>query len=156
MLIDHRRIGELIPHAGTMCLLATAEQCDDETILCTATSHRDARNPLRRGDGLYAVCALEYAAQAMALHGALTAPGSTRGALTAPDARRSRGGLLAVARDLVLHRERLDDCGELLTIEARRVMGEANRVIYEFRVADAGKPVAQGRAAVVLDASAPG
>ena len=142
MLIDHRRIEALIPHAGTMCLLSTAERYDDEAIVCTATSHRDARNPLRRGDHLHAVCALEYAAQAMALHGALTAP----------DARRSPGGLLAVARDLVLHRERLDDCGEVLTIEARRVMGEANRVIYEFSVTDAGKPVAQGRAAVVLEA----
>lgn len=141
MLIDRQRIGELIPHAGSMCLLAAATHWDEEHIQCTATSHRDPENPLRRGNHLAAVCALEYAAQAMALHGALTVN----------QGRRAGGGLLASARDLVLHRTRLDDCGEVLTIDARRVLGEASRVIYEFTVSDAAELIAEGRAAVVLD-----
>lgn len=141
MLIDRQRIGELIPHAGPMCLLDAATGWDNDKIRCTATSHRDPANPLRGADGLRAVCALEYAAQAMALHGALTAG----------HGRRSRGGLLASTRDLVLHRARLDDCGGELTIEAQRVQGEASRVIYEFRVSDADAVIAEGRAAVVLD-----
>lgn len=143
VLIDRNRIHGLIPHAGSMCLLDAAVTWDDLQIRCTATSHLDEDNPLRRDGRLGAICALEYAAQAMALHGALTAAGG----------RRSTGGLLASARDLVLHRERLDDCGAPLTIEARRVMGDANRVIYEFRVTEPGGPVAEGRAAVVLDAA---
>ena len=142
MLIDRKRIGELIPHAGGMCLLDTAVAWGPQQIRCTATSHLDIGNPLRRDGRLGSVCALEYAAQAMALHGALTSPGG----------RRSAGGLLASARDLVLHRERLDDCGAPLTIEAQRVMGDGNRVIYEFRVSDPDGPVAEGRAAVVLEA----
>jgi predicted hotdog family 3-hydroxylacyl-ACP dehydratase len=142
MLIDRRRIAELIPHAGSMCLLDAAQRWDEASIECTATSHRLSDNPLRRGDRLGAVCALEYAAQAMALHGALTAPGGER----------SPGGLLASARDLVLHRQWLDDAGETLNIEARRLMGEGGRVIYEFRVADEAGPIAEGRAAVVLEA----
>lgn len=142
MLIDQRRIAELIPHSGSMCLLAAAASWDEERIQCTATSHRDPENPLRRGNHLAAVCALEYAAQAMALHGALTVN----------HGKRSGGGLLASARDLVLHRARLDDCGAVLTIEARRVLGEASRVIYEFTVSDEAEVIAEGRAAVVLDA----
>ncbi len=142
MLIDRQRIGELIPHSGSMCLLDAATGWDNDKIRCTATSHRDPANPLRGPDGLRAVCALEYAAQAMALHGALTAG----------HGQRSRGGLLASTRDLVLHRARLDDCGGELTIEAQRVQGEASRVIYEFRVSDADAVIAEGRAAVVLDA----
>lgn len=142
MLIDRTRIGELIPHAGRMCLLDAASRWDDRRIECTATSHRDPDNPLRRDGRLGAVCALEYAAQAMALHGALTAPGNTR----------SPGGLLASVRDLVLHRERLDDAAEVLKIEAQRVMGERSRVIYEFQVSDANGRIAEGRAAVVLEA----
>jgi predicted hotdog family 3-hydroxylacyl-ACP dehydratase len=74
------------------------------------------------------------------------------GALTFNQGNRSGGGLLASTRDLVLHRERLDDCGEVLTIEVRRVLGEASRVIYEFTVRDAAEMIAEGRAAVVLDA----
>ena len=141
MLITRQRIGELIPHSGSMCLLDAATSWDDEKIRCTATSHRDPANPLRGAHGLRTICALEYAAQAMALHGALT---GNRG-------QRPRGGLLASARDLVLHRARLDDCGDELTIEAHRVQGEASRVIYEFRVSDASAVIAEGRAAVVLD-----
>lgn len=142
MLIDRHRIAELIPHSGRMCLLDSASRWDDESIACLATSHRRDDNPLRREGRLGAVCALEYAAQAMALHGALTAAGH----------RRAAGGLLAAARDLVLHRERLDDADPTLCIEARRVQGEASRVIYEFRVWDGRGTIAQGRAAVVLDA----
>lgn len=143
MLIDRNRIRGLIPHAGSMCLLDAALTWDDLQIRCTATSHLDEDNPLRRNGRLGAVCALEYAAQAMALHGALTAT----------DGHRSAGGLLAAARDLVLHRDRLDDCGSPLTVQAQRAMGDANRVIYEFRVSEPGGLVAEGRAAVVLDAA---
>jgi predicted hotdog family 3-hydroxylacyl-ACP dehydratase len=142
VLIGRQRIGELIPHAGSMCLLDAVGSWDGDKIRCTATSHLDPANPLRGNHGLHAVCALEYAAQAMALHGALTAG----------HGQRSRGGLLASARDLVLHRARLDECGGELTIDARRVQGEASRVIYEFRVSDADAVIAEGRAAVVLDA----
>jgi predicted hotdog family 3-hydroxylacyl-ACP dehydratase len=140
VLIDRRRIAELIPHAGRMCLLDAATRWDADGIECTATSHRLADNPLRREGRLGAACALEYAAQAMALHGALTAPA----------ARRSAGGLLAAARDFAMHREFLDDADATLSIEARCVLGGASRVIYEFRVRDARGTIAEGRAAVVL------
>lgn len=142
MLIDRPRIEELIPHSGSMCLLDAATRWDEAGIVCSATSHRNPDNPLRRAGKLGAVCALEYAAQAMALHGALTAPAG----------RRSTGGLLASARDLVLHREQLDTCGPTLRIEAQRVLGESSRVIYEFQVSDSAGLIAQGRAAVVLEA----
>jgi predicted hotdog family 3-hydroxylacyl-ACP dehydratase len=143
VLIDRVRVVQLVPHSGTMCLLETATSWDDTRIRCTATSHRDLSNPLRRAWGLHAICALEYAAQAMALHGALTMQ----------DGRRASGGMLAAARDLVLHRARLDQCSEVLTIEAARALGESSRVIYEFRVLDAAGTIAEGRAAVVLEAS---
>jgi len=145
-MIGRSRIAELIPHAGAMCLLDRAIHWDAEGIRCIATSHRDPGNPLRRQGRLNAVCSVEYAAQAMALHGALTAH----------EGRTPRGGLLASVRDMVLHRAELQDCGDELVIEARRLMGEATRVIYEFSVyesslGDAGSAIASGRAAVLLD-----
>ncbi len=81
--IDAERIRKLVPHAGNMCLLERVVACDAASIRCETRSHLDQSNPLRRNGHLASICAIEYAAQAMALHGALTAPGHI-GALTAP------------------------------------------------------------------------
>nr|WP_286197560.1 hydroxymyristoyl-ACP dehydratase [Variovorax boronicumulans] len=125
-----------------MCLLARLERWDANTIVCSASSHRDADNPLRTASGLLAPCAIEYAAQAMALHGALI--GEEAGSVASP-------GFLASARGVQLHRLRLDDLAGDLTIEALRQAGDAQQILYHFRVQHAGQPVAEGRAAVVLN-----
>jgi predicted hotdog family 3-hydroxylacyl-ACP dehydratase len=141
-LLKHAGIAELIPHHGAMCLLESLEHWDRERIVCTATSHRDTANPLRSASGLLASCAIEYAAQAMALHGALI--GMAVGTAASP-------GYLVSAREVHLHRLRLDDlCGEL-RIEARRGAGDARRILYGFDVSHDGVPVAEGRATVVLN-----
>src|SRR5881398_1435622 len=71
--IDKAEIRRLIPHAGTMCLLDSVLGWDDESIVCTTNTHRDEANPLRRDGRLSALHALEYAAQAAAIHGGLRA-----------------------------------------------------------------------------------
>ncbi|HEX7437256.1 MAG TPA: hydroxymyristoyl-ACP dehydratase [Caldimonas sp.] len=144
--MTHAGIAELIPHSGTMCLLASLEHWDRDRIVCTATSHRDPGNPLRSASGLLAPCAIEYAAQAMALHGALI--GRAAGAAASP-------GYLASARGVRLHRLRLDDLAGDLRIEARRDAGDARQIIYAFDVSHAGVPVADGRATVVLNTVIP-
>jgi predicted hotdog family 3-hydroxylacyl-ACP dehydratase len=139
--MKHAGIAELIPHSGTMCLLASLEHWDQDRIVCTATSHRDAGNPLRSASGLLAPCAIEYAAQAMALHGALI--GQAAGTPSSP-------GYLASARGVRLHRLRLDDLAGNLRIEARRDAGDARQILYAFEVSHAGVAVADGRATVVI------
>jgi len=140
--LDGEAIAARIPHAGAMCLLARAIEGDDARLVCIATSHRDATNPLRSAHGLLATAAIEYAAQAMALHGALV--GATRGAPAAP-------GVLASARGVRLHRLRLDDLPGELTVTVRRQAGDARQVLYAFELAHHGTCVAEGRATVVLD-----
>jgi predicted hotdog family 3-hydroxylacyl-ACP dehydratase len=142
VLIAGPRIRELIPHAGAMCLLDAALSWDAERICCTASSHRDPANPLRRNGRLAAVCGIEYAAQAMALHGALTAL----------EGRQASAGLLASVRELVCNVGYLHDVERDLVIEAARLLGDESRVIYQFRVTDGSKELISGRAAVVLDA----
>jgi predicted hotdog family 3-hydroxylacyl-ACP dehydratase len=136
-------IEALIPHSGRMCLLARLEAWDAQRIVCAATNHRDADHPLRTRRGLLAPAAIEYAAQAMALHGALI--GQAAGTPATP-------GFLASARGVQLHVLRLDDlpAGEL-RVEATRQAGDAQQVLYAFNVSLAGRPVAEGRAAVVLN-----
>ena len=152
-------IAALIPHSGTMCLLAHLQTWDTQRIVCTATNHRDRDHPLRTRRGLLAPCAIEYAAQAMALHGALIGMAADTAATP---------GYLASARGVQLHVLRLDDLprgasaavadepGEHdvpdeLRIEAVRQAGDARQILYAFSVSHAGRPVAEGRAAVVLN-----
>lgn len=138
MGVEHQAISELIPHAGEMCLLDEVVSWNKERIVCLARNHRSVANPLRDEDHLPAVCGVEYAAQAMALHGALLSE-------------RSIGaGFLASVRQLKLHVERLDDAGPDLQVEARRLMGSNEGLVYEFRVSTDGQVLVDGRATVAL------
>lgn len=135
-------IAGLIPHAGAMCLLDGVLAWDEQRVRCVAHSHRDAANPLRLDARLDAIAGVEYAAQAMAVHGALTGAA----------AQRPRAGYLAALRDVVCRVSRLDDVDDDLIIEAERVMGDARSAVYRFAVGTAAQPLLTGRATVVLQA----
>jgi predicted hotdog family 3-hydroxylacyl-ACP dehydratase len=141
-------IADLIPHAGAMVLLDRVESFDATHLRCVATSHLAADNPLRSADGtLGALAGLEYAGQAMAVHGALTA-NMTDGASEA----KPRRGYLASARDLQLSRATLDGLATLV-IDVEALSIEAQRVLYRFRLSSDDATVLTGRAAVVLEAA---
>ncbi|WP_286758160.1 3-hydroxylacyl-ACP dehydratase [Ralstonia sp. RL] len=127
-----------------MCLLDAVLDWDDTRITCRATSHADPDNPLRADGRLGAANGIEYAAQAMAVHGALLA-----GDDGAP-----RQGYLTSVRGVTLHVARLDDLAGTLQIAAERLSGDTNHILYQFSVNHAGRCLLEGRAAVVLDATA--
>ena len=140
--LDRAGIAERIPHSGSMCLLERLERWDAESIRCSTRTHLQPDNPLRTAGGLLAPTAIEYAAQAMALHGGLlAAEGSTPSA-----------GFLASARNVRFSVARLDDIAGALQVQARRLSGDTNQILYEFAVNDsAGRVLAEGRAVVVLN-----
>ncbi|HEU4458411.1 MAG TPA: hotdog family protein [Methylibium sp.] len=140
--LDRTGIAARIPHAGSMCLLDRLLRWDATRIECRASSHRDVANPLRGEDGLPAVCAIEYAAQAMALHGGLVAPPGS-----AP-----RPGYIASVRQVKSRIDRLDAIDGELVVVAERLAGDASQVLYAFEVGSQdGGVLVSGRAAVVLD-----
>ncbi|WP_206996675.1 hotdog family protein [Trinickia mobilis] len=141
--LDHAWIAARIPHSGAMCLLDEVEAWSDERIRCVATSHRDPNHPLRFNGRLAAVCGIEYAAQAMAVHGAALAA----------QTQRPRAGFLASLRNVETHVERLDTLDGVLIVEAERISGDANNVLYRFTLRCGAQLVMTGRAAVILDAS---
>ena len=143
-------IARRIPHQGRMCLLDSVLAWDPEQIHCQADSHREADHPLRAHGRLGAACGVEYAAQAMALHGALVAEGLAGGSATAPP---PRAGYLASMRSVTLHVERLDTIAGPLTVTAERITGDDNTVLYSFTVQAGAQPLLEGRAVVVLDAA---
>jgi predicted hotdog family 3-hydroxylacyl-ACP dehydratase len=141
--LAHAAIEALIPHSGSMCLLARMDAWDAQHIVCNADNHRDPHHPLRTRRGLLAPAVIEYAAQAMALHGALV--GQAAGTPATP-------GYLASARGVRLHVLRLDDLPDQpLRIEATRQAGDDRQILYAFNVTHGGRPIAEGRAAVVLN-----
>jgi predicted hotdog family 3-hydroxylacyl-ACP dehydratase len=141
--LDHAGIAERVPHSGRMCLLDTLQGWTKESITCTARSHRDPQNPLLTDVGLLSPTAIEYASQAMALHGTLgAAPGS------APTP-----GFLASVRSVRLLVPRLDDVEGDLRITATLLAGDTRQALYGFALhGDGGALLVEGRATVILNA----
>lgn len=141
-MLDRSWIAAHIPHKGSMCLLDSVESWDQETILCHASSHHAADNPLRNHGQLGIACGIEYAAQAMAVHGALLAPA---------DDSPPRAGYLVSVRGVNMLVSRLDDIASDLIIEAACIMTGENNMLYQFSVHAEDKLLLSGRAAVVID-----
>jgi predicted hotdog family 3-hydroxylacyl-ACP dehydratase len=138
---------ERIPHDGAMRLLGGAVSWNATSIRCSATSHTDPANPLRDNGVLSAVHALEYAAQAVALHASLQQD----------DRGPANPKLVYVAnfRAVEMHPGALDE-GEsgLLDIQARRVAILPNGWNYEFSVTSEALVLARGKMVVVVPEAA--
>jgi predicted hotdog family 3-hydroxylacyl-ACP dehydratase len=86
---------------------------------------------------------VEYAAQAMAVHGAIMAHIA---GTQAP------AGLLTSVRNLVLRVSRLDDLDTDLIASAERLAGDDAGTLYEFTVSSGGHELVSGRVGIVLGA----
>ena len=140
-MIDKADIAQLIPHAGQMALLDAVVDWDLEKICCVTRTHQDKHNPMRINGELPTLCGVEYAAQAMAVHGGLVGVVGNR----------PRAGYLASLRDVVCSRKRLDDLSEELKIKAEQLMGDESRVIYQFTLCAGPSEILSGRATVLLE-----
>lgn len=133
-------IRELVPHAGSMCLLEEVVAWDGRGATVVTRSHASPANPLRREGRLTAICLCEYGAQAMAVHGALVARAS--GQVLVP-------GFLVSLRDVELAVTSVESLPGELRVEVERLAGGAGGLQYRFRVSHAGEELARGRAAVI-------
>jgi len=140
MLIDKTEILTLIPHQGSMCLLDGVTAWDDQSIVCTSTTHRDPDNPLRQHNNLAALHAVEYGAQATAIHGGLRARQAGRKAPAA---------FLAALKEIKLLTDVLDTVEAPLTVKATRLAGDTEHFIYSFWVSAAERLLAEGRVTVI-------
>ena len=138
MRLGRDALARLVPHQGAMCLLEEVLEWDENAISCRATSHRDAGNPLRGGIGLPAIMGVEYAAQAVAVHGSITSNSE------------SKKGYLASLRDVVCSVKALDTESDDLVVHATRLAAESGRLLYDFRIDAGGRELLRGRLSVVL------
>jgi predicted hotdog family 3-hydroxylacyl-ACP dehydratase len=154
--LDREWIEQHIPHKGRMCLLDEVLAWDAARIRCRSATHRAADNPLRAHGRLGAACGIEYAAQAMAVHGALMAASAPLERTVASNVRASIGatvGYLASVRNVALQVARLDDLETDLIAAAERITGDGHTVLYEFSLWNADTLLLSGRASIVLDAA---
>lgn len=138
LMPDRAAIAGLVPHQGTMCLLDRTLSWDGAGILCETDRHRDPDNPLRRDGLLPAICGVEFALQAMALHGALGAGAA------------QPVGFVSSLRDVALEATRLDHLPGALRIEATALVAESGGFIYRFAISHAGTALLHGQAAIIL------
>jgi predicted hotdog family 3-hydroxylacyl-ACP dehydratase len=144
MSMNRQWIAAHIPHQGGMCLLDEVIDWSANGIRCRSGTHRLSDNPLRGNGRLDAICAIEYAAQAMAVHGALI--GTLTGAAPA-------AGYLASVREVSLFRSRLDDVTADLVASSTYLGGDESAVLYQFSVTAADAVIASGRATIILNAT---
>jgi predicted hotdog family 3-hydroxylacyl-ACP dehydratase len=155
MPLDRHWIEQHIPHKGRMCLLDEVLNWDAVQIRCRSATHHVPDNPLRAQGRLGAVCGIEYAAQAMAVHGALVGASAPLASAISAQVRASTRpaiGYLASVRDVALRVTRLDDLEEDLIACAERVTGDGRTVLYEFSLSSAAQILLTGRASIVIEA----
>ncbi|MES2562605.1 MAG: hydroxymyristoyl-ACP dehydratase [Pseudomonadota bacterium] len=126
-----------------MCLLDEVTHWDGESLTASSRLHHNADHPLRVNARIPTLSAIEYAAQAMAVHGGVS------GAIED----RPRAGYLVSLRNVVCASTHLDETEDDLVIEVRRLMGDAALVVYGFSIALGKREVVSGQATVVLDAA---
>ena len=164
MRLDRTWIERNIPHHGRMCLLDEVVAWDGRHIRCRSGTHRATDHPLRSQGRLGTACGIEYAAQAMAAHGALSggalagdAAAARAGVRIASGATAGRGrpeaGFLASLRDVRLYVPRLDDIETDLICDATLVAGDHGTALYDFTLTSGTRTLLSGRAAVVFDAN---
>ena len=142
MTLTRTDIERLVPQRGAMCLLDAALAWDASHIHCRAAAPGPG-HPLARQQAVPAIAAVEYAAQATAVHGALLDPA------LAP-----RAGLLAKLSEVQLHADAIPRDGGALEVRAERLSHSAAGCLYAFTVACGQRPIASGRLLVAFTAAA--
>jgi len=138
MSLNRAAIENLIPHAGDMVLLDHIVSYQADSLHARSTSHLRASNPLRHGQKLPISAGIEYAAQAAAVHGALTAQTGSA----------DRPGFLALVRETHWHVDRLDNITSDLDIRVTQLSAQPATVMYSFQVSAEENTLMTGRLAV--------
>ncbi len=141
--INKQWIEAHIPHQGNMCLLDDVMSWSEQGITCRATSHLLESNPLRSNGRLSTACGIEYAAQAMAVHGALLASNKQS---------RPRAGFLVSVRGAKIYYQYLDSLKQALTINVECINKSDDNLLYAFKVQAKSTLLLEGRAAVMTNA----
>jgi predicted hotdog family 3-hydroxylacyl-ACP dehydratase len=139
-VIDKTAICNMLPHAGSMCLLDTVVTWNPKQITCSSRSHLLAENPLRNTNELPMLALMEYGAQAMAVHGCLLAQANGVSL---------QEGYLAALRDVKVMPGDLALIEDTLIIHAEKIYVDNASMIYNLAIRAGARQLASGRATAV-------
>lgn len=179
MILDRTQIAQRLPHAGAMCLLDRVEVFDDVMIRCGARLRADEAHVLASSNyvthkaqpefnGVSIVHAVEYAAQAAALHISLSAEAAARDSADglasnlddSPVNNQPQSGVLALVKNMQTNtdwllppRKYADELEDVeLVVETTQLLAKGNSWIYQFSLSMAANHagnMATGRFTVV-------
>ncbi|MGI9292679.1 MAG: hypothetical protein ACR2PS_01745 [Pseudomonadales bacterium] len=132
-----------LPHSGAMCLIDQVLSWDENGICCSADSHLSPANPLRENGSLPGLCALEYAAQALALHGVLNRPQKMSGA-------RYAEAYVVTSQRLAFEAGDLSNTSESLIITAELTVRHKESAVYAVNVTIGDSCMLHGDLGVML------
>ncbi len=124
-----------------MCLLHEVIHSNDTSLTAIATSHLDADNPLRVNGTIASINGVEYAAQAMAVHGSLLSD-------------TAQSGYIATIRNIEIKTPFLSDnmspTTEALIIKVEQLMSNENGFTYQFDITCEQESLISGKITVFL------
>lgn len=131
-------IVDLLPHGEALCLIERVTEQAADRIRCLARGPASACNPLLHDGQLATLHAIEYAAQAAAIHGALTNEGAVR------------PGMIASVPRVAWNRPCF--CGEAteLAVSCFRHSADTRFAAYGFTVDDAQGVTAEGEVILIF------
>ena len=119
--LNHKEIEQRLPHAGTMSLLHEVIDADKNSLTARAKSHLETNNPLRLNGKIASINGIEYAAQAMAIHGSLLSDISP-------------AGYIAAVRNIDINVPFFPETDAPLIIAVQRLMSDKNGFSYQFHI----------------------
>lgn len=141
--LNHQEIEQRLPHAGKMSLLDKVTHADLLTLSASAVSHLNSDNPLRFNNKLSSINGIEYAAQAMAVHGFLLSELKQTEAST-------QTGYIATVRNIDIFTPFFPETESVIKIEVEQLMSDMNGFTYQFHIGDEKKVLISGKITVFL------
>jgi len=143
--LNSREIAQRLPHAGKMCLLHEVIEASSDALTAEANSHLDADNPLRLDGKIATVNGIEYAAQAMAIHGSLLLSELSSTASETPQT-----GYIATVRNIQMAVPFIPETGAALVINVQQLMSDSNGFTYQFHIDCEQQRLISGKITVFL------
>lgn len=149
--MERAEFSRYLPHSGPMLLLNRVESWCQKSIECSAVSHNDVNNPLRINGRLSTVHAIEYGAQAAAIHLFAIASVTAEPELSEHILRDDKIVFLGVVRDFECSEIYLDEVpGSVLNLRSE-LISSASR-IYQYHVSASinGRLLAHGSISLIV------
>lgn len=154
-LLNSQEIEQHLPHAGKMSLLDKVSYADRSRLSATATSHLNSDNPLRFNGRLATINGIEYAAQAMAIHGFLlteaTLSDTPLSEVPTKDKLDSiQTGYIATVRNIDINSPFFPENISTLLVEVEQLMSDNNGFTYQFHISCEKKTLISGKITIFL------